>query len=86
MDGAYRRDVEAELRIRCIHLKTKEAFVGLPSEHETAFPADGPICWCDQTGEPLGPDAAPADPGGCHGASPRTCYTLTEAGTSPPSS
>jgi hypothetical protein len=71
--GEYTREVEAELRHRCVHLLTKEAFVGIPSEHEQAFPADEPIWWCDRTGESMGPDEAPACRRDCHGPG-RSCY------------
>lgn len=70
----YRAQLEAELKVRCIHLQTKEAFVGLPSEHEQAFAADGPIWWCEQTSEPLGPDGAAAEQTACDGSCPRPCY------------
>ncbi len=73
MNESYRDDVEAQLRTRCIHLRTKEAFVGLPSEHEQAFEADGPVWWCDATGEPLGPDGSAADEA-CHGPCERLCF------------
>ncbi|MDJ0973511.1 MAG: hypothetical protein QNJ98_03560 [Planctomycetota bacterium] len=73
MDESYRQQVEDQLRTRCIHLRTKEAFVGLPSEHEEAFPADAAIWWCDETGEPLGPDGHAADEG-CHGPCDRPCF------------
>lgn len=74
MDGSYRKEVEAQLRVRCVHLETKEAFVGLPAEHEQAFAADDAILWCDQTGEALGPDGNAAEMEGCHGECPRACY------------
>ena len=69
----YADEVRAQLRVRCIHLMTKEAFVGIPSEHEQAFEADGPIWWCEQTSEALGPDGSAADET-CHGPCDRTCF------------
>ena len=72
-DGDYRRTVQSEMRVRCIHLMTKGMFVGVPSDHERAFEADDPIWWCDKTSEPLGPDGSPACHEDCHGA-PRSCY------------
>ena len=70
----YAERVREQLRTRCIHLLTKEAFVGLPSEHEQEFAFDGAIWWCDRTGEPIGPDGALADADGCHGDCDRPCY------------
>lgn len=70
---SYADDVRAELRTRCVHLRTKEQFVGIPSEHETAFEADDAIFWCDQTSEALGPDGGTACGGSC-GAPGRRCY------------
>ena len=72
-DGEYTREVEHDLRRRCLHLLTKEAFAGLPSQHEEAFAADEPIWWCDRTGEALGPDGSAACQRDCHGPG-RTCY------------
>ena len=36
-DGDYTRKVREELRVRCLHLLTKESFLGIPSEHEREF-------------------------------------------------
>jgi hypothetical protein len=72
-DGGYAREVEGELRTRCIHLLTKEAFVGIPSEHERPFEGDEPAWWCDRTGEALGPDGSPVCRADCHGPW-RGCY------------
>ena len=72
-DGDYTRAVRAELRVRCIHLLTKESFLPLPPESARAFEADEPIFWCDRTGEPLGPDGSEACRAQCHGPG-RACY------------
>lgn len=72
-DGEYAREVEQELRTRCIHLMTKETFLGIPSEHEQAFEADEPIWWCDRTGGALGPDGSEACKAPCHKPG-RSCY------------
>lgn len=69
----YADEVRAQLRVRCVHLVTKEAFVGVPSEHEQAFEADGPIWWCDRTSEAMGPDGCAADES-CHAPCNRTCF------------
>lgn len=70
---SYADDVRAALRTRCVHLCTKEQFIGIPSEHEQAFEADEPIFWCDKTSEPLGPDGASACGNACGGPG-RPCY------------
>lgn len=70
---SYADEVRAALRTRCIHLRTKEQFVGIPAEHEQAFEADDAIFWCDQTSEALGPDGGSACGGDC-GAPGRSCY------------
>lgn len=71
--GEYARDLSRELRVRCVHLLTKEAFVGVPSAHETPFAADEPIWWCDRTGGALGPDGSTVCRRDCH-APGRACY------------
>ena len=77
MDGAkpgeYTRRVREELQTRCVHLYTKEGFLGLPEEHEQEFEADGPVWWCDQTGNGLGPDGSIACQEACCRFG-RACY------------
>lgn len=70
---SYADDVRAALRTRCLHLRTKEQFVGIPAEHEQPFAADDAICWCDQTSEALGPDGGSACNTAC-GRPGRRCY------------
>ena len=72
-DGDYAKEVRDELRTRCLHLLTKEAFLEIPSDSERAFQADEPIWWCDKTGDPLGPDGSEACRKDCHGPG-RSCY------------
>jgi len=72
-DGEYTRKVLDELRARCIHLTTKEQFVGVPEAHEREFPADDPIWWCARTSEALGPDGSEVCRAACH-APGRACY------------
>lgn len=72
-DGEYARRVEKELRTRCVHLLTKEAFLGPPEDHEREFEADDPIWWCDRTSEPLGPDGREACAESCRDGR-RPCY------------
>ena len=62
---SYAERVRESLRVRCVHLLTKEAFVGEPAPHEHEFEADGAIWWCDLTAGPLGPDGSAADAGRC---------------------
>lgn len=71
--GAYAAAVRRELRTRCIHLATKEAFVGLPAPHEQPFALDEPLWWCDRTGKAFGPDGSAACRARCH-APGRVCY------------
>ncbi len=71
--GEYRRRVIAELRVRCLHLRLKEAMTGLPEVAEQEFLANPPACWCDRTGEVLGPDGRAATPAAC-AAPGRACY------------
>ena len=72
-DGAYAEEVRAAMRTRCVHLRTKEQFVGIPSDHERPFEADDAIFWCDRTFEALGPDGEAACSREC-AAPGRTCY------------
>ena len=71
--GEYARRLLDELRVRCIHLTTKEQFVGFPEDHEQDVPADDPVFWCARTSEALGPDGSEACHEHCH-APGRTCY------------
>ena len=72
---SYRAKVLHELRTRCIHLKTKSAYLGLPDEEDVENDVPTAIWWCELTAEPLGPDGEPADPKVC-GASGRPCHRL----------
>lgn len=71
--GEYAARVKKQLETRCIHLLTKESFLGLPSDHEQQFPVDEAIFWCDSTGDALGPDGCSACVDDCHGKA-RSCY------------
>ena len=70
---SYRDQVKADLRTRCVHLRTKESFLALPERNEVRGTTDEPIWWCDLTSEALGPDGSAACHAGCHGAA-RGCY------------
>ena len=69
----YAARVREELKTRCVFLKTKEAFLGLPGAGREEGRYDTTIWWCERTCEPLGPDGAAAVPGAC-GKPGRACY------------
>ncbi len=71
--GEYTRRLLQELKVRCVHLTTKEQFVGVPEAHEQEFPADDAIFWCARTNEALGPDGSEVCHTHCHKPG-RTCY------------
>jgi len=69
----YAARVRAELKTRCVHLRTKAAFFPIPGENEPLNPYSTAIWWCNRTCEALGPDGSAAHPGGCDAAG-RRCY------------
>lgn len=69
----YRRKVEAALRVRCVHLKTKRSFLGLPEPGARENDVDTAAWWCARTAEPLGPDGRTAERRTCEGPG-RPCY------------
>jgi len=69
----YRRKVEEALKVRCIHLDTKRAWLGLPEADEVDDPFDTAVWTCRRTCEPLGPDGSAADPASCEKPG-RACY------------
>ena len=69
----YRDRLRDELTRRCVHLKTKAAFLGMPGPTDVENDIDTAIWWCDHTCEPLGPDGHTADREGCSGKD-RVCY------------
>ena len=69
----YREKVRKALRTRCVHLKTKRAYLGLPEADDRENPIDTATWWCERTCEPLGPDGEGAEPEGCE-APGRSCY------------
>jgi len=70
---SYRDEVLRSLRVRCVHLRTKRAFLGLPEEGDRPNDVDTAVWWCARTARALGPDGSVAGPAGCAGA-PRSCY------------
>ena len=69
----YAKRVLEALKTRCVFLKTKEAFLGLPSHGREEGRYDTTIWWCERTCEPLGPDGAAAVPATCERPG-RACY------------
>jgi hypothetical protein len=61
----YAKKVREALRVRCVHLKTKRAFLGLPAADEVENPFDTAVWWCERTCEALGPDGSTAHPTSC---------------------
>lgn len=72
MDG-YRQRVRQALRTRCVHLKTKASFLGLPGPEAVEDPFDTAVWWCQRTCEAMGPDGSTASPATCE-APGRPCY------------
>jgi hypothetical protein len=71
----YAERVRAELKVRCVWLKTKAAYFPLPVAGDVENPFPTGCWWCQKTGEGLGPDGSFADPRGCDAATTRACYT-----------
>jgi hypothetical protein len=73
MTDDYAARVRAELRTRCLQLRTKAAFFPIPGSLEQANPYPTAIWWCERTCEALGPDGSAAHPSTCD-APGRSCY------------
>jgi hypothetical protein len=71
---SYAEQVHADLRVRCIHLATKEAFVGLPEPNDQRGSLTEAIWWCEHTGDVRGPKGDIVDEDSCHGRCGRGCY------------
>ncbi len=69
----YPERVRAALRVRCVHLKTKESFLGLPGPDTPEGRYDTTIWWCAATCAVFGPDGGTAAPQGCERPG-RACY------------
>lgn len=69
----YAARVRAELRTRCVHLRTKQSFMPLPQPGDEANPHATAIWWCDLTCAALGADGSAAHPRHCD-APGRACY------------
>lgn len=71
--GDYARRVREALKVRCVHLKTKESYLGLPGPDAEEGRFDTTLWWCAQTCGVFGPDGGTAIPGPCERPG-RTCY------------
>lgn len=71
--GDYAQRVREALKVRCVHLKTKEAYLGLPGPGSQEGRFDTTIWWCEQTCGVFGPDGASALPASCERPG-RACY------------
>ncbi len=69
----YRDRVERDLVHRCVFLKTKTSWLGLPEAHARENDVPTAVWWCERTCEPLGPDRAAVGPSTC-GHPGRACY------------
>ena len=69
----YARKVREALEVRCVHLKTKSVYTGMPGPGDVENDLDTAVWWCQRTCEPLGPDGSPAEPSTCERAG-RDCY------------
>lgn len=70
---SFAERVRAALRVRCVRLQTKEAFLGLPGEGREEGRYDTTIWWCAATCGVFGPDGGTATPATCE-APGRRCY------------
>jgi hypothetical protein len=69
----YGRKVREALRSRCVHLKTKSSYTGMPGPGDVESDIDTAGWWCERTCAPLGPDGSTARPADCERPG-RPCY------------
>ena len=69
----YAQRVREALKTRCVHLKTKEAYLGMPGPEAKESEFDTTIWWCERTCRSLGPDGSAAHPAACERPG-RACY------------
>jgi hypothetical protein len=69
----YARKVREALKVRCVHLKTKASFLGLPDPADAENDLPTAIWWCQRTCETLGPDGRAAERATCERPG-RRCY------------
>lgn len=70
---SYGDRVREALKVRCVQLKTKEAFLGLPGAGREEGRFDTTIWWCSATCGVFGPDGGTAVPAACEKPG-RACY------------
>ena len=75
---SYRSELRAILKLRCVHLCTKEAVMPLPDHGDVENDHDTAVWWCARTTEALGPDGSAAREGACDGPG-RPCYEAPRA-------
>jgi hypothetical protein len=69
----YPARLRAQLKTRCLHLRTKAAHFPFPQPGEEANPDPTAVWRCARTCEQLGPDGSAAHPSECDGPG-RHCY------------
>jgi hypothetical protein len=73
-DGSsYAERLREALKTRCVNLKTKSSYLGLPGPADEEGRHDTAIWWCERTCQALGPDGLGAHPSRCEAPS-RSCY------------
>jgi hypothetical protein len=70
---SYAERLREALKTRCVHLKTKSAYLGLPGPADEEGRHDTAIWWCERTCQALGPDGRGAHPTTCE-LPGRACY------------
>lgn len=70
---SYADRLREALKTRCVQLKTKSAYIGLPGPHDAEGAFDTAIWWCERTCQALGPDGRGAHPSSCEHPG-RPCY------------
>ena len=69
----YARRLREVLEVRCVHLRTKAAYLPFPQQADLENPFDTAVWWCSRTCRALGPDGSTAAPGSCD-LPGRECY------------
>jgi hypothetical protein len=69
----YARKVGEVLKVRCVHLKTKSSYTGMPGPGDVESDIDTAGWWCERTCAALGPDGETARPATCERRG-RICY------------
>jgi hypothetical protein len=69
----YADRLRAELKTRCVWLRTKAAYLPLPESGAVENPYDTAVWWCLRTAAAFGPDDHAAGADTCGGPG-RPCY------------